>query len=112
MNGVIFEILARTPVQNYPQVTTPPPPPPPPHTHTHTHEIPASILYKADVDDGPNNGPLEIYKECLLLDLHLKCFSCSSHEGSIISLQKVKKNIGTLQRQSLQLEVSVIATET
>ena len=37
MNGVGFEILARTPVPQLPQVTAPPTPPPP-NTHTHTHD--------------------------------------------------------------------------
>ena len=33
MNGVGFEILVRTPYQNYPQVTPPPPPSPPTPPH-------------------------------------------------------------------------------
>ena len=39
MNGVGFEVLARTPVPKLSPSYIPsyPPPPPPPHTHTHTH---------------------------------------------------------------------------
>ena len=79
MNGVGFEILARTTVPKLPLLRPPPHPPPPPPPHTHTHESQTS---KLSLDERHS-----FCLECLYVqaDLNLHWLQMQSYRKSCAS---------------------------